>query len=289
MEIKPIKKAALLALLIFTAPVHGLELDPSLREADRLYQSGRFEEAALKALELQRFFPDDFQNLLILGMSNFHAGNYLESSDTFRLAACKKPKHPIVLRYTELLREIEYRSGPFSRDSDRQNQSDKKVTAEFYKRGFFGPSFTITSSPNMSNLSANSLDPVLLKEPLSSAAFNTDYPVSQLALPAPHPYMDSILTAEAMAEMAETAFKEAEYQKSYLFFSQLAASAPQNRRYLIGKSEAAFHMKRYQQVLEILGPLVAVGASSNFSELQQQKIQQLMEESRKKVFSPLGG
>lgn len=288
METKPLKKAALLALLILTGPVQALELNPALREAEHLYQSGRFEEAALKAQELYRFFPDDFQNLLILGMSDFHAGNYLESSDIFRLAARKKPKHPIVIRYTELLREIEYRSGPFSRNPDRQDQTDKKATAEFYKRGFFGPSFTITSGPEDSGLPPAPMDPVLLREPLSEAALNADYPVSQLALPVPHPYMESILTAESMAEMAERAFDNGEFQKSYLFFSQLAASAPQNRRYLIGKSEAAFHMKRYQQVLEILGPLVAAAGTAGFSELQQQKIQQLMEQSRKLVFSSSG-
>ncbi|MDD3145790.1 MAG: hypothetical protein PHD82_00690 [Candidatus Riflebacteria bacterium] len=285
---RPHKKAALLALLLLAAPVHAVEMSPALRESERLYQSGRFEEAALKAREFKRFFPDDFQNLLILGMSDFHAGNYLEASDIFRLAARKNPRHPIVVRYSELLREIEYRSGPFSLDPDRQDQSDKMVTAEYFKRGFFGPSFTHTSEAADSGLPPTPLDPVLIKKPLATESFNADYPVSQLALPAPHPYMESILTAESMAEMAERAFEKGEFQKSYLFFSQLTASAPHNRRFLIGKSEAAFHMKRYRQVLEILGPMVAAGSIESFSEQQRQKIKHLMEQSRKNVFSAKG-
>ncbi|HPW60431.1 MAG TPA: tetratricopeptide repeat protein, partial [Candidatus Rifleibacterium sp.] len=145
MKKKPLKQAFFLALIAFSSQLGGTELSPSLREAERLYQSGRFEEASARALEIHRFFPEDFQTLLVLGMSDFHAGNYLKSSDWFRAAARKAPKHPIVLRYTELLREIEYRMGPFSRNPDRQNMADGKTAAEFYKRGYFGPSLPVPS------------------------------------------------------------------------------------------------------------------------------------------------
>ena len=283
-----LKSAAFLALLALATSVGGSELSPALREAENLYQSGRFQEAALKARELHRFFPDDFQILLVLGMSEFHAGNYLESSDIFRKAAGRNSRHPIVARYSELLREIEYRRGPFSQNPDRQNPADNSITARFYKRGFFGPTFTVTSGVDNPWAQAAPLDPVLIKKPMEEKELNTDYPPSQLALPTPYPHMESILTAEAMAEMAESAFNSGEYQKSYLFFSQLAASAPKNRRFLIGKAEAAFHMKRYHQVLDILGPLLAAGAETSFSELQLEKIQQLMEESRRLVFSANG-
>ena len=280
-----LKIVILIALLLTTPLAQGSEPSPAVREAEHLYQSGRFAEAAQKARELRKFFPDDFQTMLILGMSAFHAGNYLEASDVFRQASRQHARHPIVARYTELLREIEYRSGPFSQDPDRQDPADTKVTAKFYKRGFFGPSFTVTSGQDNPWAQAAPLDPVLMREPVKESERNLDYPPSQLALPTPYPHMESILSAEAMAEMAEKAFANREYQKSYLFFSQLAASAPKNRRFLIGKAEAAFHMKRYHQVLDILGPLLAAGAGATFSELQRQKVQQLMEESRRLVFS----
>ncbi len=288
MKKKPLKKAVFIALMAFSAQLSGAELSPSLREAERLYQSGRFEEASVKALEIHRYFPEDFQTLLVLGMSDFHAGNYLKASDWFRSAARKSPRHPIVLRYTELLREIEYRTGPFSRDPDRQNLADGKTTAEFYKRGYFGPSTPVTSDMENQWARTTSLEPVLIRQPLPGTATifaEIERPPSELALPTPYPSLESILSSEAVAEMAEKALENKEYQKSYLFFSQLVASAPQNRRYLIGKAEAAFHMKRYRQVLEILGPMVAAGTSTGFSELQAKKIQQLMEDSRGQVFS----
>lgn len=288
MKKKPLKKAVLFAMMALSAQLGGAELSPSLREAERLYQSGRFEEASARALEIHRYFPEDLQTLLVLGMSDFHAGNYLKSSDWFRSAARQAPKHPIVLRYTELLREIEYRMGPFSRDPDRQNLADGKTTADFYKRGYFGPSLPVPSDMENQWAKSTALEPVLIRQPLPGTATifaEIDRPPSELALPTPYPSLESILSSEAVAEMAEKALESKEYQKSYLFFSQLAASAPQNRRYLIGKAEAAFHMKRYRQVLEILGPMVAARSSTGFSELQAQKIQQLMEDSRSQVFS----
>ncbi len=288
MKKKPLNKAVLLALMAFSVQLGGAELSPSLREAERLYQSGRFEEASAKALEIHRFFPEDFQTLLVLGMSDFHAGDYLKSSDWFRAAARKSPKHPIVLRYTELLREIEYRTGPFSRNPDRQDLADGKTTAEFYKRGYFGPSLPVPSDMENQWARSTALEPVLIRQPLPGTAtifVEIDRPPSELALPIPYPSLESILSSEAVAEMAEKALESKEYHKSYLFFSQLVGSAPRNRRYLIGKAEAAFHMKHYRQVLEILGPLVAAGASTGFSELQAQKVQQLMEDSRSQVFS----
>lgn len=280
--------ATLLALSISSSAA-AAELSPAIREAERLYQSGRFTEAVTAAHEVYRYFPDDFQALIILGMSNFHAGNYLKASDWLKLAAAKSPRHPLVVRYSELLREIEYRSGPFSKNPDRRDPADKKTTAEFYKRQFFGPSFAVPSGQNNPWAQAAPLEPVLIKKPLpvetTFLAAAHDRPPSRLALPTPYPTMESIISTEAMAEMAERALAQRNYRKSYLFFSQLNATEPNNRRFAIGKAESAFHMKRYQQVLEILGPLAAAGQAANFSDQQWQKVGQLMEKSRKQVFS----
>lgn len=250
------------AMLFCVAPLMGLELEPSLREADRLYQNGRYEEAAAKAFQIHRFFPEDFQALLVLGMSDFNAGNFLKAADWFKLADKRSPKHPLVQRYVALLREIEYRHGPLSANPDRKPATDKYESAVFFKRGFFGPGFTTTSG-----------------------AVNETYATAPLALPTPYPPTESILSETIVAEIADQAFKENNYQKSFLFYSQLLASNPGNRRYLLGKASSAFHMKRYREVIESLGPILAVPQPQGFSAEESALAKNLLLQSRQEVFS----
>lgn len=249
-------------MLFCVAPLTGLELEPSLREADRLYQSGRYEEAAAKAYQIHRFFPEDLQTLIVLGMSDYNAGNYLKATDWFKLADKRAPKHPLVQRYIALLREIEYRHGPLSANPDRKPATDKYESAVFYKRGYFGPGFTIPSG-----------------------AVTETYATAPLALPTPHPPTDSILSETIVAEVADKAFKENNFQKSFLFYSQLLASSPGNRRYLMGKASSAFHMKRYREVIESLGPILAVPQPQGFSPEELALANNLLQQSRQDVFS----
>lgn len=70
------KKSQLLTMIfVLTAlcAVDGRELSRSLREAQKLYERGHYEEAAKKAYEYYKFYPDDVQAMIICGMSEFHA------------------------------------------------------------------------------------------------------------------------------------------------------------------------------------------------------------------------
>ena len=86
-------------------------------------------------------------------------------------------------------------------------------------------------------------------------------------------------------DIAQNAFAEGNYHKSYLFYSQLLASDPTNRHYLMGRAESAFHMKRFRHVIEMLGPIMAAPQKHGFNEQESEKAQQLLSESRQKVFT----
>lgn len=88
-----------------------------------------------------------------------------------------------------------------------------------------------------------------------------------------------------MAEMAEEAFKKSDFQKSFLFYSQLLAAQPGNRRHLLGKAGSAFHMKRYREVIEILGPILSVANLQGFSPEEKPAAENLLQQSRYEVFS----
>ena len=145
---------------------HAKELVPSLREAERLYNKGFYEKAAKKASEYVSYFPNDVQARIIAGMSYYHMGSYIESIDNFVIAEKKQPKHPIVVRYIKMLREIEYRSEPFTLDSEIRAKVDPLKTAEFYKRGYCGHNPTALSPKIEKNpFSADTLEPHLMTTP----------------------------------------------------------------------------------------------------------------------------
>lgn len=246
-----------------TAQLSGSEFQPQLREAERLYQAGRYQDAAREADNLLRFFPDDLQTLLLAGMSEYNSGNYLRAQQIFKKAHAKAPRHPIVIEYSALLREIEYRSGPLSPNPEAKLGQDEYATARYFKRGYFGPGFTHTSG----------------SLPIPEIA------TAVVALPMPHPPVESIFKLKPVIDIAQKAFTEGNYHKSYLFYSQLLASEPTNRSYLMGRAESAFHMKRFRHVIEMLGPIMAAPQMHGFNEQEKEKAQQLLSESRQKVFS----
>ncbi|HAE38192.1 MAG TPA: hypothetical protein DCG57_06075 [Candidatus Riflebacteria bacterium] len=265
MRTKHFAAAILLALLVACpdARSHGLELQPQLREAERLYQAGRYQDAANAASELLRFFPDEMQALLVAGMSEYNRGNYLEAQKHFKKAHSMAPRHPLVLEYVALLREIEYRSGSLSQNPQVKASGNEYETARYFKRGYFGPGFT--------NTSASLADPGIAR--------------AEVALSTPYPPVDSIFKIQPVIDIAERAFAEANYHKSYLFYSQLLAAEPTNRKYLLGRAESAFHMKRFRQVVDMLGPLMAAPEPQGFSEQQIEKARELLSNARQKAFS----
>ena len=207
------------------------EMSRSLREAEKLYQKGKYSEASDKAREFQKLYPDNLQALIILGMSDFYLNNYKSSKAWFKKAQKQSPNHPIITRYLELLRELEYRSGTFSIEPSEKEMNDPQVSADFYKRGYFGHAYPVTSVSDEPGASSQLMEPVLIKEPISSAAIRLP---SDLALPTPYPSVESLFSSDSyMEQMAREAMEEGKYQKSYLFYSQLAASQPKNRTYLI--------------------------------------------------------
>ncbi len=263
---------------------NSTEMPRSLREAERLYQNGNYSEASDKALEYQKLYPNNLQALILLGMSDFYLNRYNESKKWFKTAQKQSPKHPIITKYLKLLRELEYRSGTFSIEPSEQDMNDPNVSAKFYKRGYFGHAFPVTSIVDDPGASSKLLEPVLIKEPISSAAMRLP---SELALPTPYPSVESLFSSENyMEQMAREAFEAGKYQKSYLFYSQLAASSPKNKSYLISKAESAFRMKRYSTVLEILLPISSKTSLEQLSEMQRNKIKKLLEESANKKYIP---
>jgi len=255
---------AVSGLIFLALPAVCLELQPSIREAERLYQSGRYDEAVVKAGEINRFFPDDLQTLLILGMSEFNNENYLQSSRWFKQAHKKSPRHPLVQKYTDLLREIEYRRGePFSKEPEVPGGSDNTATAAYFKRQFFGPSFTTISG--------------IKEEPQHATA--------PLALQPTHPPHEGSSSEFSVWLMAEEAQKSGNIEKAFLLFSQLLAENPDNRKFLLGKAEAAFHMKRYRDVIANLGPALALPGSAGFTAEEKFKAETLLKHARNEVFS----
>ena len=282
------KYANLIAVSVFLfaaiPQTKGTEMPRSLREAEKLYQKGKYSEASDKALEFQKLYPDNLQALIILGMSDYYLNNYKSSKAWFKKAQKQSPNHPIITKYLELLRELEYRSGTFSIEPSDKDMNDPEESAEFYKRGYFGHAFPKTSVVDEPGGSAKLMEPVLIKEPISSAAIRLP---SDLALPTPYPSVESLFSSESyMEQMAREAMEDGKYQKSYLFYSQLAASQPKNRTYLISKAEAAFKMKRYSTVLDILLPISSKASLETLSEYQRNKVKKLLEESANKKFQP---
>lgn len=257
--------AVMLALLLISAPtcLDSKELQPQLREAERLYQAGRYQDASRAAGDLLRFFPDDFQALLVAGMSAYNGGDYLQAQQYFKKAHAINARHPLVVEYTNLLREIEYRSGSLSQVLLQPPDSNEYETAGYFKRGYFGPGFT--------HASGNVIDPALV--------------AAEVALTMPHPSTESIFTVQPVVDIAKKAFLQGEYHKAYLFYSQLLASEPTNRNYLLGRAESAFHMKRYPQVVDMLGPLLAAPETHGFSDEGISKARQLLGNARQKMFS----
>lgn len=256
----------------------------SLREAERLYQKGNYEEASEKALEYQKYYPDSFQALVILGMSDYYLNNYKASKDWFNRAKKQDPKHPVVTKYLTLLKELEYRSGPFSGEPKDQNHDDPQVEAEFFKRGYFGHAYPVTSLKDEPGASSQILEPVLINEPVSSSAMRL---TSKVANSTPYPSVKSLFSSENyMEKMAREAMEAGEYEKSYLFYSQLLAYEPNNINYLISKAEAAFYMKHYAKVLKQLLPISSKETLEKLPELQRDKVKIMLDESAKKRYVP---
>lgn len=281
-------KKTILATLFFQmnlqAAVYSSEIPKTLKEAEKLYQNGKYSEASDKALEYQKLSPNNLQALIILGMSDFYLNNYRNSKNWFQKAKKQSPNHPIVCKYLDLLKELEYRSGSFSIEPQDKDPNDSYVSAKYFKRGYFGHAFPNTSLSEDPGASTKLLEPILIKTPISSESIRLP---SELATKTPYPSVESIFSSESYVEqMAREAFESGKYQKSYLLYSQLAASEPKNRSYLIAKAESAFKMRNYSKVMEILLPISTRNNLETLSVIQRNKVINMIEKSANKKYIP---
>jgi tetratricopeptide (TPR) repeat protein len=209
--------------------------------------------------------------MLIIGMSHFNQNDYPQARDWFRKAVRKSPRHPIATRYIALLQEIEHRFGPFSTDiATAQESADPVISGEAFKKGWFGHGF-----PHESPKTDKYFDP----------AKNIPAPVALEV----EPPIKKILIEKSVAKMADEAFQNKLYLKSYLFYSQLLSAEPQNRKYLLGKADSAFQLKRYDEVVQILGPIMLAATPEKLENEDMQKAQKLMQAAREKVYSMMTG
>ncbi len=273
----PPKKASKFILTLFfaglSASVLSAELDSELRTASQLYQTGRLDQARQILEKYDEFFPKNLELCLLMGRIEFEQKNYIAATNYFKIVDQQQPNHPLLRHYKRLLAEVNHRTG-YSEGFTMKTSSQTPVkTAKEFKRGWFGPNFTNTS------------EPMKTPAPVPSAPMpkSPTYTVAPTALSTPHPPQDRILYGETISKMAEKALKDGLYIKAYLFYSQLQQSDPNFRSYTIGKSEAAFHMKRYKEVINMLGPLRSTNPDS-FTSVQLEKVDQLLTESRKLIY-----
>ena len=252
---------SLIAAIIAAASLSGSELEERLREANRLYYAGRYPEAKGYALDFHRFFPEDLNAIALLGMTTFASKEYDEAKKWFRMLLQKKPKHPVALRYAALIQEIEHRKGSVSFDPVERTKNDSYETARDFKRGWFGPSF-----------------PVFSGEP-------ANVPLAQTALPTPYPTEPDLTTNNTVATIARQALNEENFIKAYLFYAQLLEADRGNRSFLLGKAEAAFHMKRYREVVQIIGPYLASENPTGFTPEELIKADELLTSSKDRLIN----
>lgn len=243
------------------------EMVASLREADRLYQIGRYEQAIEVAGKFIEFSPENLEAMLILGMSHFNSGDYPEARQWFRKALKKQRKNILASQYLELIREIEHRYGPFSENIDLARTSkDPQVSGQAFKKGWFGHGFPKESEPTRQYF-----DP----------GKNIPAPIA-LEVKAP---LEKVLIEQSVAEMAKEAFSNKLFVKSYLFYSQLLDASPENRTYLLGKAESAFMLERFDEVIKTLGPIMLFGKEKSFSPQELKLANKLIDQSRLKINS----
>lgn len=257
---------AVLALIVFVMPtlkkLEAAEPDIWHRKAESLCHAGNYKEASKKADAILKYFPNDVYALIIKGKSEFYQEHYLKAGECFAKAYKKAPNHPVVRQYVKLLREIDYKMGTgASIGTDRLLKSSPIAQAEFFKRGYFGSGGTSLSGKALSRSKT-----------------------APTALKTPYPSQESILSETPVAYLANKALNEGNYNKAYLLFGQLIAVNRSNKAYLLGRAEAAFHMKRYRQVIKLLSPALA---DKNFDKLlpeQKEKAEYLLSNARGKLY-----
>lgn len=258
-------ESALFFLLLSTAWVFAAEMPPALREADRLYQSGRFAKASASARKFLKIVPANLEANLLIGMSEFKQNNYREAKNWFLRALKISSKNFIARKYLDLIQEIEHRHGPLAGElSAAQDSEDTYTSGKAFKKSWFGHGFPRESGPTREYF-----DPEKnMKAPI---AIEVDAPIKK------------ILVEKSVAKMAREAFAGKLYLKSFLFYSQLLSASPENRTFLLGKAESAFMLERYDEVVKLLGPVMLFKQQKSFSPEQLKLANDLLNKARKNL------
>jgi len=210
------------------------ELSKPLRTADQLLQSGHLDEARELAISIQRAFPKEIEPLLILGRIDFAARQFASSREWFRLASQINARHPLVVQYRDIFNELEHMTGELEPMPLPLPTADKSVTAQKFKRGWFGPNFT-----NLSPRIVKASEPVYMPPPAASQPEKPDF-----------------LRSKSVADSANEALKKRLYLKAYLHYTDLVKNHPEDPIFMIGKARATIEMGRYKEAAMILKPLV---------------------------------
>jgi len=225
-----LRKTAFLACFVAASGAYGAqELPQPLREASELYRTGHYDRARELALTVQKAFPHDLQALLILGRIDFEAGRLADAKQWFQRAAAVNRSHPLVKQYQHVFEEIEYRRGPISSVGEPSLPApDKTVTADRFKKGWFGPNF----------LELSKRVPV----PPSTKPDSLGVATSSIG----------IIYGRSLDFSAHQALQQKWYLKAYLLYKDLTRDFPENQEYRLGLAEAAIGMRRHSDAQKVL-------------------------------------
>ncbi len=247
--------------------VSASEMTATLREASRLYQGRQFDEAVAAARQFLAYSPDNLEAMLLIAMSRFNQKNYSEASEWLQKVARIDRNHPVARHYITLLQEIEHRKGPFATDLlTAKASTDRRTAGEAFKKAWFGHSFPEESLPTPVYFDSN-------KDKIAPVAIEVPPPI------------EKVLAEKAVAKMAEQAFSDGVFVKAYLFYSQLLAANPNNRSYLLGKAGSALRMKRFNEVIKILGPVMLARDEKSFTSEELKLADRLMLMARQRISS----
>ncbi|MEW6711817.1 MAG: tetratricopeptide repeat protein, partial [Candidatus Riflebacteria bacterium] len=227
--------------------------------------AGYYRQAILTAGKFIEISPDSVDAMLIIAMSHFNEKDYVNAREWFRKVARQKPRNPIARKYIALIQEIEHRYGPFSNElSQALVSNDHMVSTTAFKKGWFGHGFPEESKPTVEYFDSDK---------------NIPAPIA-IEVPAP---VEKVLMETSVANMAQDAFKNQMFLKSYLFYSQLLSASPGNRNYLLRKAESALKLERYAEVVKILGPVMLARDEKSFSPEELKLADELLLKARKQI------
>ncbi|MBI3038541.1 tetratricopeptide repeat protein [bacterium] len=205
----------------------GGELSEPLRKAAKLYQNGTLPEAKTLALSVHKAFPRDIEALLLLGLIDLETGDISTARIWVRKAWEINPRHPLVIQYKRFFEETDHRLGHSPELPPPLPSPDKTVTAQAFKRGWFGPSFPKTS--------------MRVEEPIMSDPDSLGVAVASLG----------VLVKTGKEREAFEALNSGLFLKAYLLFTPLVKEEPENSEFLTGKAEALIGMGRFTDARKI--------------------------------------